>query len=361
MDFDYSEEQRHLRDEARRFLTAHCPSSIVRTAYHNGFDRGLWEQIAAQGWLSVAMPEAHGGMGLGRVELAAIAEEIGAALAPLPFGSTLYLFAEAVMMAGSETQRAAILPQVAQGRLIGCGAIFEGAGDFDVARIEAAVTDGRLTGQKSPVVDGGIADVAVVAARDEAGPGLFLVHLDPTVEREMLEAIDGSANVAALVFHDTPAQRLGTSDARAIERLLEHAAALYAFEQVGGADRCLKMAIVYVKERQAFGGPVGRFQGVKHKLANLYVDNELARSHAFHGIWAVETGDPVLPRAAAAARVAASDAFWGASRETIHLHGAMGFTWDHDAHLHYRRAHHLSLALGSPQWWKDRLFAALAG
>lgn len=363
MDFDYTEDQRYLRDEARRFLTAHCPLSSVRTVLDDAgttHDAALWKQIAEQGWLGITIPESYGGLGLGAVELGAIAEEIGAALAPVPFGSTLYLLAEAVMLAGSEDQKTAILPAIAEGRLIGCAALFDGPGDLDYARIATTVAGGRLTGTKQPVVDGSIADTALVLARDENVVGLYLVNLDQAgVTRIMLDAIDGAMNVARLEFADVSAERL-TTDRAQIEAILARAAVLYGFEQVGAADRWLRITTDYVKERQAFGGPVGRFQAVKHKLADLYVANELARSHVFHGVWAMTDAPDRLMQAAAAARVAACDAAWLASKEAIHLHGGIGYTWEHDAHLFYRRAHHWSLNLGSPQAWKDRLFEELA-
>lgn len=362
MDFDYNDDERLLRDEARRFLADACPPSVARRILEDSdhpFDRDLWDMIAALGWLGVAIPEAYGGLGLGRVALAAIAEEIGAALAPIPFGSTLYLFADAVLLGGTEQQRGILLPKIVAGEVIGCAALFEGAGDLQPGTIEARVVDGRLTGCKKPVIDGSIATHAVVLARDTTEVRLFLVSLDaPGVIRTTLDAIDGSSDVAEVTFDRAPASALG--DARLADVLLDRAAALYAFEQVGGSDRCLAATLDFVRVREAFGGPVGRFQAVKHKLADLYVANQLARSHAYHGIWASEANDSLLPQAAAAARVAASDAYWQASKEAIQLHGAIGFTWEHDAHLFYRRAHHLSLSLGSPGWWRDRLFDALA-
>lgn len=349
MDFDYTDEQRHLRDEARRFLAAASPLTVARHAQDGGgFDRALWNRVAEQGWLGTAIPEAYGGLGLSHVELGAIAEAVGGALLPLPWGPTLYLFAEAVMLGGGEAQKQRLLPAVAEGRLIGCGALWG----------NVTANDGRLSGTAQPVIGGGVANEAVVVATLDGAPALFLVSLD-NVRRTPLEAIDSSVDVARLDFDNTPAERLG--EAASVETLLARAAVMTAFEQVAGADRCLAMATDYARERQAFGGPIGRFQAVKHKLADLYVANQLARSHAFHGVWAIDAGSAApLLQAAAAARVAACDAYWLASKESIHLHGAIGFTWEHDAHLFYRRAHHLSVALEAPGWWKDLLYDRLA-
>lgn len=361
VDFDYTEEQRQLRNETHRFLAARCPLAVPRAALEGNRTAAaaLWRDVAAQGWLGVTIPESYGGLGLGHVDLGAIAEEIGAALAPIPFGSTLYLFAEAVMAFGSEEQRAKWLPAIVSGELIGCAALLEHAGPLRADALSVRAIDGRLSGLKQPVVDGGIATHALVLARDDRGCALYVVELDDA-GREPLEAIDGSIDVARLSFDDCRAERLAAIDDAALADLLGRAAVLYAFEQIGGADRCLARTTDYVKERQAFGGPVGRFQAVKHKLADLYVANQLARSHAYHGAWAIGAGGDVLATPAAAARIAASDAYWLASKEAIHLAGAIGFTWEHDAHLFYRRAHHLSLNLGAPQWWKERLFAQLA-
>ena len=350
MDFDYTDQQRSLRDEARRFLAAACPRAAARAAQDGGgFDRTLWDRVAAQGWLGAAIPEEYGGLGLSHVELAAVTEELGATLAPLPWGPTLLLI-EALLLGGGEALKRQLLPTLAEGRLIGCGALWG----------KVTATGGRLTGVAQPVVGGGIADHAVVLAQESGAPALFLAALDG-VRRTPLEAIDGAMDVARLDFDGVPAERLAVP----LDTVLARAAVMTAFEQIGGADRCLELTTAYVKDRQAFGGPVGRFQAVKHKLADIYVVNQLARSHAYHGVWALdaglEKGGEVAPliQAAAAARVAASDAYWLASKEGIHLHGAIGFTWEHDAHLFYRRAHHLSLWLGAPGWWKDRLYERL--
>lgn len=363
MDFDYSAEQRSLREEARRFLSAAAPVSTARAVLDDparAFDEALWRRIAEQGWLGAAIAETHGGLGLGPVELGAIAEEIGASLAPVPFGSTLYFLAEALRLAGSPEQQAAWLPRIAEGKVIGCAALFEGSRGFDPRRLATRYADGKLTGGKLPVVDGGIADVAVVAAHGEGGIAIYLVELDgPGIELEPLEAVDGSVNVAEIRFDGAAATPLSHGGSDALDRLLATAAVFYAFEQIGGADRCLRAAIAYVSDRQAFGGPVARFQAVKHKLADIFAGNEMARSHAYHGAWAIGQDSDTLFAAAAAARIAASEAYWTAAREALHLHGAIGFTWEQDSHLFYRRAHHLSLSLGAPQWWKDRLFRYL--
>ena len=218
---------------------------------------------------------------------------------------------------------------------------------------------GRLDADKWPVVDGGIADLAVVVARGEDDAiGLYLVDLAGAgVTRETLQTVDPTRDQARLRLSGAPAERLGSGPVgwAAVQSLLDRAAVLVAFEQVGGAQACLEMATAYAKERIAFGRPIGSFQAIKHKLADVYVATELARSNAYYGAWALQAGAPELPLAAAAARVSATEAFHLASKENIQTHGGMGFTWELDCHLFYRRAKMLALALGSARHWKERL------
>src|SRR5882762_3367368 len=365
MEFDYSEEQKQLQQEARRFLEDRCPPSAVRAVLENpdlSFDRGLWAGMAQLGWLGTVIPEVHGGLGLGYVELCAIAEELGRAVAPVPFASTLYFFAEALLQAGSPAQQAQWLPKIARGELIGCFATAEGPGRPSGA-LTAVVEAGRITGVKIPVTDGDIADVAIVLASAAGAPGLYLVALGQTsVERTPLSSLDGSRSVAILTFTGARAEPLGEKGAglRLVDRILARAAVLLAFEQIGGADRCLQMARDYALQRYVFGRPIGSFQAIKHRLADMYVKNELARSNAYYAAWALDTDAGELPIAAASARLAASDAFDFAAKETIQIYGGMGFTWEADAHLLFRRARQLSLVAGAPAAWAERLVAALS-
>ncbi len=365
MDFDYSDDQKFLKTEARKFLDAECPPKVVRGVLDDpkrSYDEGLWRKIAEQGWLGAAIPERFNGLGLGRIELCAIAEELGRACAPVPLASTVYFLAEALMLAGSEAQQAKYLPKIAAGELIGAFATSEGPGAYTEANIQARVEDGKLTGVKVPVTDGDIADVAVVLAKEGGRSGLFLVDLKGGgVRRETLSTLDPTRGVAKLTLAGAAAERLGPAGegAALAEAVMDRAAVLLAFEQLGGADRCLEMAKAYALERYAFGRPIGGYQAIKHKLADVYVKNELARSNAYYGAWALNAGPAELPVAAAAARVAASEAFWFASKENIQTHGGMGFTWEVDAHLYYRRSRQLALVAGAPKVWKERLVRQL--
>jgi alkylation response protein AidB-like acyl-CoA dehydrogenase len=365
MDFDFSDDQKFLKSEARKFLDARCGMAVVRGVLNDparSYDQGLWKAVAEQGWLGAAIPEAHGGLGLGRLELCAIAEELGRALAPIPFASTVYFVAEALMLAGSEAQKARWLPKIAAGEVIGCFATVERPGVLTEAQVQARVEGGALTGIKLPVTDGDVADLGVVLARDGAGTSLFLVELtSPGVTRETLETLDPTRGVAKLTFSGAPAERLGEAgEGMALaEQVLNRAAVLLAFEQVGGADWALEMAKEYALQRYAFGRPIGSYQAIKHKLADIYIKNELARSNAYYGAWALDTGAAELPVAAAAARVAGGEAFWFAAKESLQTHGGMGYTWEVDCHLFYRRAQQLGLVAGGSKAWKERLVSQL--
>ncbi|MBL8349389.1 MAG: acyl-CoA/acyl-ACP dehydrogenase [Burkholderiaceae bacterium] len=371
MNFDFSDDLNLLRQQARKFLEAQCPTRAVRRILDREapFDRALWQQVARMGWLGAALPEAYGGSALGHEGLCVIAEELGRALAPIPFGSSAYLAIEAILGHGSEAQKAEYLPRLAAGELIAAFAIAEGPDNPRPDAVQVQVREGRLSaaelsGEKWPVVDGSIADLAITVARDPQGAvALYLVPMAAEgVARQALDTVDPTRDQARLRFDAAPAERLGAGPCgwEAVQALLDKAAVLFAFEQLGGAQACLEMATGYARERTAFGRPIGSFQAIKHKLADVYIAIELARSNAYYGAWALQAAAPELGLAAAAARVSASEAFHLASKENIQTHGGMGFTWEMDCHLYYRRSKMLALALGSTRHWKDRLVALWA-
>ena len=365
MNFDYTDDQKALKEEARRFLTAASPLTVARAVLENpgdGYDVALWGRIVEQGWCGATIPEAYGGLGLGYVELCALAEELGRAVAPVPFASSIYFFAEGLMLAGSEEQKAELLPLVASGELIGTLAVSEGAGVLTEARIAAKVSGGKLSGTKLPVADGMAAARAIVLAQGEdggdAGLGLYLVDLaGEGVTREAVSNIDPTRGTAQISFDGAPSELLGEAGKglETLKAIQERGAILLAFEQLGGADRCLEMARDYALERYAFGRPIGSYQAIKHKLADVFVKNEVARANAYYGAWALSTDAPELPVAAAAARVAGSAAYWMAAKEMIQTYGGIGVTWEADCHFFYRRARHLGLVIGAPRDWKRRL------
>jgi alkylation response protein AidB-like acyl-CoA dehydrogenase len=361
MNFDFSDELKQLRDEARRFLAERCQSSVPRRVLESDapFDQVLWRDMAEMGWTGAAIPEQHGGAGLGRLAVCVLAEELGRAIAPVPIASSVYLATEALLVYGSAAQQAAWLPRLASGEVIGCFAVAERPGAFVPARIDTHVIDGKLFGTKPVVADGDVADFAIVAAR--GGAWLHLVDLRAQgVSRETIGTIDPTRSHARLTFDAAPAEPLPAADnPDAIRHILDRAAVMMAFEQIGNAQAALDMACAYARERYAFGRPIGSFQAIKHKLAEVYVALELARSNAYYGAWALNSEAAELPVAAAVARIAACDAGWLATKEDIQTHGGMGFTWAFDCHLLYRRAKLLGLALGSSREWKHRLIAEL--
>ena len=361
MNFDFSDDLNQLRAHARRFLDERCTPAVMRAVFEDerATDRGLWQEVADLGWLGCTIPEELGGIGLGHEALCVLAEELGRANAPLPFGSSVYLATEAILRFASPQQQQAWLPDIASGAAIGCLALAEGAGNPRAAGVGIQLENGRLHGSKWPVADGAAAGFALVVVRDADG-GFALVRLDlsaPGVRRTPLQTLDPSRPQVRLDLDCAIGEPLGHRSLRweDIEGLLDRAAVLTAFEQIGGAAACLDAATAYAKERLAFGRPIGSFQAIKHKLADVFVAIELARSNAYYGAWALDTDAPELTAAAAAARVAATQAFHLASKESIQVHGGMGFTWEMDCHLYLRRAKVLSAALGSPAWWKERL------
>jgi alkylation response protein AidB-like acyl-CoA dehydrogenase len=374
MNFDFSDDAKLLRDEAGRLLREQATPTAVRRILEGeaAYDAALWQRVAAMGWLGTAVPEEFGGAGLGYEGLCVLAEQLGRCVAPVPFSSSVYLATEAILLAGSAEQKRRLLPGLASGQRIGTLALAEGPGNPHPARIRTAVTRGKVSGTKLPVPDGSVADLAVVVAQAGGETGLYLVELGGAgVARQALKTVDPTRNHARLEFSGAPAERLGAEGKRAqgkgaegagweaVRCVLDRAAVLVAFEQVGGAQACLDMARAYAQERYAFGRPIGSFQAIKHKLADVYIAVELARSNAMFGAWALATAAPELPLAAAAARVSATDAFHLASKENIQTHGGMGFTWESDCHLYYRRAKLLALMLGSAPYWKDRLISEL--
>lgn len=365
MNFDFSDDQKALKDQARKFLADKSSAKVVRSVLNDAaksFDQELWRGVAELGWLGAAVPEEYGGIGLGRLELCVLAEEVGRAVAPIPFSSTVYFFAEALMLAGTEAQKAALLPKVASGDLVGCFALSEAAGAPTVSSIGASFDGAVLNGVKIPVTDGDCAGWAVVVAKEGGGISLVLVDLNQAgVARETLKTLDPTRGHAKLTFHNAKAERLGPAGQGwdLAEAVLDRAAVLIAFEQVGGAHACMEMAIDYAKNRYAFSRQIGSFQAIKHKLADMYVAIEVARSNAYYGAWALSTEAGELPFAAAAARAAASDAYYFCAKENIQTHGGMGFTWEVDCHLFFRRAKLLAVQAGAPAVWKEKLVKRL--
>jgi acyl-CoA dehydrogenase len=362
MNFDFSEDQRMLQKAARDYLEDQSPLSKVREILESDapYDPELWKGAAEMGWLGTAVAEEYGGAGFGHLELVMIAEELGRSLAPIPLSSSVYLATEAIQIAGKAEQQQRYLPRLAAGEQIGTLAWAEGSGTpGETTRLR----DGKVSGVKVPVPDGDVADLAVVLANDEAGEACLAV-VDLTgrgVERKALRSIDPTRSQARIALDGAPAERLGGSGegAALTEKLLDRAAILFAFEQLGGADRCLEMAREYAMERYAFGRPIGSFQALKHRLADMFTSVELARSNCYYGAWALAHDSDELPTAACLSRISATEAFDFCAQEGLQIHGGVGFTWEYDCHMFLRRSKLLAVNLGSPGHWKDRLIQQL--
>ena len=364
MNFEFSEEQNLLREQAQSFLKDQCSLSAVRAVLdgEQSFDEGLWQQVAAMGWTATTIPEEYDGLGLSYLELSVIAEDLGRQIAPIPFSSSVYLATEAILLAGSDAQKADWLPQLAAGSVIGCLAVNESAGEPSPDALQSSFSDGEVSGSKIPVADGDIAHLAVTLVNTSEGPTAVLIDLNQTgVTRTPVKTIDPSRSHARLDFEKASAEILGEPGQgwSLLQRVYDRAAVLLAWEQVGGAETSLNMAKEYALGRFAFGRSIASYQAIKHKLAHAYVKNTLARSNCYYGAWALSTNADELPLAAATARVAATQAYYYASKENIQTHGGMGFTWEFDCQFPYRRSKLLAVTIGSESVWQEKLISAV--
>ena len=362
MNFDFSDEQKLLQQTARDYLAEHAPLSTCREILESdqAYSAALWKGAAEMGWQGAVVPEEFGGAEFGHLELAMIAYEVGRSLAPIPFGPSVYVATEALLEFGSDAQRKTWLPKLASGEVIGTYAFAEKPGQNAIEAVTATVEKGKLSGTKLPVADGDIANLAVVAAREAGSLGLYRVDLGAEgVARSSLESFDPSRSQARIVFEGVACERLGETDAASISSLLDRAAVLTAFEQVGAAERAFEITREFILGRFAFGKPIAAFQAIKHRMADLWCEIELARSNAYYAAWALSNDDPELPVAACVARIQASQAFEKTTVEMIEFHGGVGYTWEYDCHLFYRRAKLLSASLGTPKYWKNLLIDRL--
>jgi len=364
VNFDFSEDQKLLQQTARDYLDENAPLATCREVLESDqpYARDLWKGAAELGWLGTVIPEEYGGAGFGHLELAVIAEEVGRALAPIPFSSSVYLATEALLLAGTDAQKQKYLPGLASGASIGTFALAEKPGQNGAEGVEARFDGGRLSGSKLPVPDGDVANFAVVAARTEKGVSLVIADLGGDgVEKRTLSSFDPSRSQARLRFDGASAELLGEEGqgVALAMRLLDRAAVLMAFEQLGGATRAFEITKDFAMGRFAFGRPIASFQVIKHNLADRWCDIELARSNSYYGAWALSNDEPELGVAASVARISASDAYTKTSEDMVQIHGGVGYTWEYDCHLFYRRAQLLAAALGNPASWKHKLIDRL--
>ena len=364
VNFDFSEDQRLLQTTVRDFVadqgTLQRNRKILESDAH--YDPELWKSAAELGWLGAVIPEEFGGAGFGHLELVLIAEEVGRGLLPIPFGSSVYMATEAILQLGSSAQKQKYLGDLASGDRIGTLAIAEAMGHPGPQHIQARFEGGKLSGAKIAVPDGNAANLAVVAARTAKGVSLVLVDLTAKgVTKTSVESIDPTRASANVAFKGAPAELLGADGKgwEAVQKVLDRAAILTAFEQLGGADRAFEITREYTLGRYAYGRPVASFQALKHRMADMYVALQLARSNCYYGGWALENDAEELGLAACSARVSATQAFDLCSVEMVQMHGGVGFTWEYDCHMFYRRAKHLAVVLGSANLWRDKLIQHL--
>lgn len=356
-----SEEREELRKVVRAFLVRHSTEEDVRAlmATRDGFDSVRWQRMGGElGLQGLAIPERYGGSGFGYGELGVVFEEFGRALVCAPYFATVALAAETLLRAGDEQASKDHLPGIAAGETVATLALTE----------QAVTTRARhdggwlLTGEKTFVLDGCAANLILVVAHTDAGTGLFAVDAPaPGLHRKALPTIDQTRKQARLRFDDVPARLVGEpgSAGPVVDRALDTAAVLLAAEQVGGAARALELATDYAKIRVQYGRPIGSFQAVKHRLADMLVDVECARSAVQDGLRALEADADDLAIAAATAKAFCSDAYTRVTAGAIQVHGGIGFTWEHPTHLYFKRAKSSEILLGSPAWHRHRLAGLL--
>ncbi len=370
MNFAFSEEQDQLRDAVRKFMEAKSASADVRRLMETveGYDESVWKQMAQElGLQSLHIPEAHGGQGFSFVELGIVLEEMGRALLSAPYFATVALAANAIMNAGSDAQQSQLLPGIASGETIATLAFTEPNGKWDASGITMEATGSgdkvTLDGTKMFVIDGHTANLIVVVARQpgtggEDGISFFTVAGDADgLTRTPLATMDQTRKQAKLEFSGVAGKPLGEPGAgwAALSKTLDQAAVCLSNEMAGGAQQCLDMSVEYAKVRVQFGRPIGSFQAIKHKCADMLLEVESAKSAAYYASWSAAEDDEELPVVASLAKAYCSDAYFHAAAETIQIHGGIGFTWEHDAHLYFKRAKSSEILLGDATYHRELL------
>ena len=368
MNFDFSEDQKLLKEQVARFLSDNCPIEVVRGVLESDdyYSSKVWSGLVDLGLTGTTIPEEYGGLGLGPLELCVIAEELGRASAPVPFSSSVYLATEALKLFGTDQQKEKWLPQLASGEIIATFALTESAIEPNSNNIQCSFSSGKINGVKMPTPDGSYADICIAVIKDKTkdgdGIGMAIVELNnSSVTKKLLSTLDETRNHAELIFNNADADLMNNSDDgwNDVQQIIDIAAVLMAFEQIGVAEASLTMAKEYAIDRFAFGRQIGSYQAIKHKLADMYIKIELAKSNSYFGAMMLNDNGSDLKIAAAASRVAATDAFNYAAQENIQTHGGIGFTWEADTQFYYRRSQVLGLALGSIASWKDKLVTQL--
>ncbi|MEO1057825.1 MAG: acyl-CoA dehydrogenase family protein [Actinomycetota bacterium] len=365
MNFAFTEEQEELRKTVRAFLEAKSSEEAVREQMEteDGYDPAVWSQMGEQmGLQGLHIPEEYGGSGYGYVELGIVLEEMGRALLCAPFFSTVVLAGNTLLLSGDDDAKKQYLPGIASGETIATVAFTEPSGKWDESGITMEATpsgDGyTLSGTKSFVLDGHVASLIIVAARTTNGVSLFAVDGNASgLTKTSLSTMDQTRKQAKLDFDNVPATLIG-EDGKGwdvLQTVLDLAAVSLAAEQVGGAQFVLDMAVEYAKVRVQFGRPIGSFQAIKHKCADMLLEVESAKSAAYYGMWCASEMNDELPSTASLAKAYCSEAYFHATAENIQIHGGIGFTWEHPAHLYFKRAKSSELLFGDPTYHREQL------
>jgi alkylation response protein AidB-like acyl-CoA dehydrogenase len=365
VNFAFSEEQEELRNVVRQFLEAKSPEAAVREQMETerGFDPEVWKQMAEQlGLQSLTIPEEFGGQGFGYVELIVVLEEMGKTLVCAPYFSTVVLAANTLLQSGDDAAKKEYLPGIASGETIATLAFTEPSGKWDESGVEASASGSgdswKLSGTKMFVLDGHTADLIIVAARTSKGVSLFAVNGDAAgLTRTPLATMDQTRKQAKLELDGVEGRLIGEEGKGwdVLSTVLDLAAVALAAEQVGGAQRCLDMSVEYAKVRVQFGRPIGSFQAIKHKCADMLLEVESAKSAAYYAGWCASEMNDELPAVASLAKAYCSDAYFHAAAENIQIHGGIGFTWEHPAHLYFKRAKSSELLFGDPTYHRELL------
>jgi alkylation response protein AidB-like acyl-CoA dehydrogenase len=365
MNFAFTEEQEELRKTVRSFLEQKSPETEVRKLMETteGYDAAVWKQMGEQlGLQGLAIPEEYGGSGYSWVELGIILEEQGRRLLCAPYFSTVVLAANTLLLSGDDAAKKEYLPGIASGETIATLAFTESNGRWDEEGItlqaSGSGSDATLTGEKMFVLDGAIANLIIVSAKSGSGTSLYAVQGDAAgLTKTSLSTMDQTRKQAKLEFSNTPAKLIGTEGQgwSVLEKVLDLAAVGLAAEQVGGAQLVLEMAVQYAKDRIQFGRPIGSFQAIKHKCADMLLEVESAKSASYYASWCAAEMNDELPSVASLAKAYCSEAYFHAAAENIQIHGGIGFTWEHPAHLYFKRAKSSELLFGDPTYHRELL------
>lgn len=356
MQFGLSESQQFLKDSAREFFAGECPGAEVRRLMEtdSAYDAALWSKLTEQGYTGIVYPETFGGVGLGKVELMLLMEEAGRALLPGPFFSTVVFAGSVLDVVCSPAEKKRYLEPICRGEARATVAVLEAGASWDLRHIELSVVKARLNGEKLFVSDAGVADFIIVVARN----GVYVVDSKaPGLKISPMSSMDLTRKLYVVEFSNTPAEEIG--GAGNLSRALDVAAAAISAELVGGMQRALEITVEYAKTRKQFGKPIGMFQAVQHQCADMYLETESARSAAYYAGWALEENSPDAGTAVSIAKMYASDAGRTVGNRSIQIHGGMGFTWENDLHLYYRRAKASETAFGDATFHRERIAAAV--